>query len=45
MEATEDNKSLVKIIDILGRESNIMTNRLLFYIYSDGTVEHKITIK
>ncbi|MAU36696.1 MAG: hypothetical protein CMD14_04925 [Flavobacteriales bacterium] len=45
MEVTEKNKRLVKIIDVLGRASNIMTNRPLFYIYSDGSTEYKIIIK
>ena len=45
MEVTENNKRLVKIIDVLGRASNIMTNRPLFYIYSDGSTEYKIIIK
>ena len=38
------NKKLVKIIDVLGRETN-PTNTPLFYIYDDGTVEKKIIIE
>jgi len=30
--------------DILGRQSNGTENKLLFYIYDDGTVEKKIVI-
>jgi hypothetical protein len=39
-----DNKTLIKIVDFLGRESKIIKNKPLFYIYDDGTVEKKITI-
>ena len=34
-------KELVKIIDILGREVTENTEGILFYIYEDGTVEKK----
>ncbi len=42
---TEKSNTLVKIIDILGRETNYKPNTLLFYIYDDGTVEQKIIIE
>jgi hypothetical protein len=35
------NKELLKVTDILGRETK-QTNRPLFYIYDDGTVEKRI---
>ena len=38
------NKQLVKIVDILGKESQPKKG-LLFYIYSDGTVEKKIIVQ
>jgi hypothetical protein len=38
------NKTLLKTIDIFGRETNA-NNQLLFYIYDDGTVEKKIIIE
>ena len=38
-------KKLVKVIDLLGRELNEEKNRILFYLYSDGTVEKKIIIE
>jgi len=38
------NKILLKVTDILGRESK-QTNQSLFYIYDDGTVEKKIIIE
>ena len=39
------NNQLIKVIDILGRESNQKRNIPLFYIYNDGTVEKKIIIE
>jgi len=38
-------KRLIKIVDILGRESKITKKIPLFYIYSDGTVEKRIIIE
>jgi len=38
------NKELLKIVDILGRETK-GTNQPLFYIYDDGTVEKRIVIE
>ena len=38
------NKELLKVTDILGRETKEI-NQLLFYIYDDGTVEKRITIE
>ena len=40
-----NNKNLVRIIDILGNKNTITRNKLLFYIYEDGTVEKKILLK
>ena len=40
-----NQKTLIKIVDILGRETNPKANTLLFYIYDDGTVEKRITIE
>ncbi len=37
-------KELIKITDLLGKETNGAKNQPLFYIYDDGTVEKKITI-
>ena len=42
---TIKDKPLVKITDILGRETNRISNALLFYIYDDGTVEKIITLE
>jgi len=38
------NKELLKIIDLLGRETK-QTNQPLFYIYDDGTVEKRMVIE
>ena len=39
-----NEKSLIKVLDFLGREKN-KTNQPLLYIYDDGTVEKKIIIE
>ena len=36
-----DTKRLIKVVDILGKESKGLKNQPLFYIYDDGTVEKK----
>ncbi len=38
------NKELIKVIDLLGKETK-QTNQPLFYIYDDGTVEKRIVIE
>ena len=38
------NKELLKVTDLLGRETKA-TNQLLFYLYNDGTVEKKVVIE
>ena len=40
-----NKKELIKIVDILGRETKLKKNTSLFYIYSDGTVEKKIFVE
>ena len=40
-----DNKQLIKIVDLLGRESKDLKIQPLFYIYDDGTVDKKIIIE
>ena len=44
-EIQNSNKTLLKITDILGRETKESSNNPLFYIYDDGTVEKKIIIE
>mgnify|MGYP003115649941 FL=1 len=41
----QPNKKLVMITDLLGRPAKENKNQLLFYIYSDGTVERKLIKK
>ena len=41
----KSSKNLIKIVDILGREIKGTKNKLLFYIYDDGTVEKRIIIE
>ena len=36
---TNSIKQLVKIVDVLGRETEFKTNTPLIYVYSDGTTE------
>ena len=38
-------KKLVKIVDILGRETSFKNNNILIYIYSDGSTEKKYFYK
>ena len=40
-----NNKQLIKIVDLLGRESKGLKNQPLFYIYDDGTVEKRIILE
>ena len=39
-----NDKIIIEIIDLTGRKSEIKTNQLLLYRYSDGTVEKKLII-
>jgi hypothetical protein len=40
-----NEKEIIKITDILGRETKEKKNTPLFYIFDDGTVEKKIIIE
>jgi hypothetical protein len=40
-----NNKSLIKVVDVLGRETAIEANKLLLYIYSDGIIKKKYITK
>ena len=42
---TGNKRNLVKITDMLGRDTKGANNQPLFYIYDDGTVEKKIIIE
>jgi hypothetical protein len=43
--APNPNKKLLKVVDVLGRETHPNKNVPLFYIYDDGTVEKRIVIE
>tara|TARA_B110000240_G_C13504522_1_gene455492 strand:+ start:1192 stop:3486 length:2295 start_codon:yes stop_codon:yes gene_type:complete len=45
IENINDNKKLIKVIDILGRESNFNSQLPLIYIYDNGSIEKRIIIK
>jgi hypothetical protein len=40
-----EQRKLIKITDILGREVNLRKNELMLYIFDDGTVEKRIIIE
>ena len=44
-ELNDNNKTVTKIIDALGREVNQTANQLLFHIYDDGSVEKKFVVE
>ena len=41
----QKSSNLLKIIDVLGRETELMPNKPLIFIYDDGTYEKKIIIR
>ena len=38
------DKKLIKVVDVLGRETLINSNQTLFFIYEDGTIEKRYII-
>jgi len=40
-----EKKVLLKTIDLLGRKTDYQPGQLLIYIYSDGSVDYKISVK
>ena len=44
-EIESKGKKLIKVVDVLGKESLLMSNTPLFYIFDDGSVEKKLIIK
>ena len=40
-----DSKYLIKIVDLLGRDNEKKKNKLLFYIYNDGSIVKKIMLR
>jgi hypothetical protein len=45
IEEVEDTKELVRVVDILGKEAIIKQKGILFYLYSDGTVEKVVQVE
>ena len=45
VENISDLRELIKVVDLLGRDSKEENNKILFYLYSDGTVEKRIIIE
>jgi hypothetical protein len=43
--STSQSKRLIRVTDVLGRETKGTKNEPLFYIYDDGTVEKRIVIR
>jgi hypothetical protein len=41
---TTDNRKLLKIVDLFGRETNKISNSVIFYIYDDGSVEKQFIL-
>ena len=39
------DKKLMKIVDILGRDTKAYANKVLFYIYEDGTIEKMLNVE
>ena len=44
-ELNSNLKSLIKVTDLMGRETVIKANEVLFYLYNDGSVEKKLIIE
>ena len=38
------DKKLIKVVDVLGRETSINSDQTLFFIYEDGTIEKRYII-
>ena len=45
IEELSTNKKILKVTDLLGRETKGTKNAVLFYIYDDGTVEKRIVVE
>jgi hypothetical protein len=44
-ELTQNEKKLVKIVDLMGRETKFVSNTPLIFMYSDGTIERVMEIE
>jgi hypothetical protein len=36
---------VIKVFDIQGKETDIKSNELLFFLYSDGSIEKKMIVE
>ena len=45
LEMEPKGKNLIKVIDVLGRETKHKNNTPLFYMYKNGSVEKKIVVE
>ena len=45
IEGIEEKYRLMKIVDVMGRETKEKSNTLLFYIYENGLIERKIRVE
>ena len=45
LETESLDKNLIKVVDVLGRETKPKKNTPLFYMYDDGTVEKRILVE
>ena len=45
LENNSSKKKLMKVVDVLGRETSINSNKTLFFIYEDGIIEKRIVIE
>ena len=43
-EIVKSDKKIIKVVDVLGRETSINSNQTLFFIYEDGTIEKRYII-
>ena len=39
------NRTLIKVVDVLGRETNVQPNIPQLYLYDDGSVEKKVIVQ
>ena len=44
VEISSFNKKLIKVVDMLGRETAINNSQMLFFIYENGTIEKKYVL-
>lgn len=45
IEEIASEKKLVRVLDITGKESEVLPNRMLFFLYSDGSKQRKYIIE